>query len=203
MQIIPQYNDLKPYLEADEIIDINSKEIIELSSNISTYSKNEIEYIKNAYEFVRDKISHSADIQGKVVTCKASDVLRTGEGICFAKSHLLAAILRCHLIPTGFCYQRLILDDNTEPQIILHGLNAVYIESLGKWIRLDARGNKVGVNAQFSLEREKLAFPVRTEKGEEDIPIIYANPDKNVLAALTKNKDLSVLWANLPTTLSV
>ena len=204
MQIIPQYNDLNPYLESNDIIDFGydiSREITELSYDITTYSENVIDYIKNAYEYVRDRISHSSDINGKVVTCRASDVLNAGEGICFAKSHLLAAILRCNLIPTGFCYQRLILDDESAPYLILHGLNAVYIEEYDKWIRLDARGNKKGVNAQFSLNEEQLAYPIRTEKGEEDIPIIFAEPDKNVIFALKESKNFVTLWANLPTML--
>lgn len=41
-------------------------------------------------------------------------------GICFAKSHLLAALLRCKSIPAGFCYQKLILDDETAPVLIYH-----------------------------------------------------------------------------------
>ena len=45
------------------------------------------------------------------------------EGICYAKSHLLAAILRANLFPTGFCYQRLVLDDKTDSRFVLHGLN--------------------------------------------------------------------------------
>ncbi len=55
------------------------------------------------------QIGCSADINGKVVTCKASEVLRYKEGICNAKAHLLATILRANGIPSGFCYQRLIL----------------------------------------------------------------------------------------------
>lgn len=204
MKLQPQFNDLSPYLQANNIIDFGyeiSREVTELSYDITTYSENEMDYIKNAYEYVRDKISHSADMNGKIVTCSASEVLLAKEGICFAKSHLLASILRCNLIPTGFCYQRLILDDESAPYLILHGLNAVYIEQLKKWIRLDARGNKPGVDAQFSFEQEKLAFPVRVEKGEEDIPIIFASPDKNVIEALTNKKSLKDLWANLPTIL--
>jgi hypothetical protein len=93
------------------------------------------------------------------------------------------------------------LNDDTAPYHILHGLNAVYIKSLNQWIRLDVRGNKPGVCAEFSLKDEKLAFPVRTEKGEEDIPIIFASPDKNVIAALTNNTSLTSLWADLPRSL--
>lgn len=202
----PQFENLEYYLETSEVIDFGyqiSREVTDVSFEITTYSTDEIDYIKNAYQFVRDNIFHSADIHGQVVTCKASEVLLLKEGTCFAKSHLLAAILRCNLIPTGFCYQRLIQDDEINPYYILHGLNAVYIEKLSKWIRLDARGNKHGINAQFSLEQEELAFPVRVEKGEEDIPVIFARPDKNVIEALTNNENLEMLLSNLPARLSV
>ena len=130
-----QFSDLARYLEANEIIDFecrDSCEITNLALEIKANSEDEISYIKNAFEYVRDSISHSADIQGNIVTCKASEVLRTKEGICYAKSHLLAALLRCNQIPTGFCYQRLILDDETAPYLIIHGLNAVYIEKFDK-----------------------------------------------------------------------
>ena len=80
-----------------------------------------------AYEYVRDMISHSADISADTVTCSASEVLKAGHGICFAKSHLLAAILRSKSVPAGFCYQKLILDDETAPVLIYHGLNGVYL----------------------------------------------------------------------------
>ncbi|GHU82989.1 transglutaminase [Clostridia bacterium] len=203
--LTPQFDDAKCYLESSAIVDFgheNSREIAELSFEIAAHSKDEIAFVQNAYEYVRDHIAHSADINGQQVTCKASEVLRAREGICFAKSHLLAAILRCNSIPTGLCYQRLLLDDLTAPYLILHGLNAVYIEKINRWIRVDARGNKPGVDAQFSLDREKLAFPVREEKGEEDIPIIFARPDKNVLSALTNSKSVTDLWDNLPRELS-
>jgi len=204
----PQFNDMGRYLEATDILNFNYPNVMEpnntqsqvadLSYDITTYSKDEIDFVKNAFEYVRDEISHSADIGGKVVTCTASQVMVAKEGICFAKSHLLAAILRANLFPTGFCYQRLILDDETANYHILHGLNAVYISTIDKWVRLDARGNKPGVNAQFSLEDEQLAFPVRADKGEDDIPIIFAEPDKNVIRALSDNRTLESLWANLP-----
>lgn len=121
----------------------------------------ELEFIKAAYEFVRDNISHSADIGEDTITCAASEVLKARHGICFAKSHLLAALLRAKSVPAGFCYQKLILDDEAAPVLIYHGLNGAYIKEHKKWIRLDARGNKVGVDAQFSLETERLAFACR------------------------------------------
>jgi transglutaminase-like putative cysteine protease len=192
----PQFDDIKLYLEPSEAIDFFSPEIAALTEIIVAYSTDEIDFAKNAYEYVRDKISHSGDIGGDAVTFTASEVLRARHGVCYAKSHLLAAVLRCEKIPTGLCYQKLVLDDDEFPQIILHGLNAVFLN--GKWSRLDARGNKPGVNAQFSLDEEKLAFPIRPEKGEEDIPIIFAAPDRNIFLALSQNKTIKDLWLNLP-----
>ena len=183
------------------MIDYNNEAITQIADSLYQNAESEIEYIKAAYEFVRDKVSHSADINEDIITCSASEVLKAGHGICFAKSHLLAALLRCKSIPTGFCYQKLILDDETAPVLIYHGLNGVYIKECNKWIRLDARGNKEGVNAQFSTDEEQLAFPVRAKKGEEDGFVVYHNPDKKILEKLRNNKTRTELWDDLPTEL--
>lgn len=194
-------NNIDEYLREDSVIDYGDEIITKLADALYREADNDVEYIKKAYEFVRDNVSHSADINEDVLTCSASEVLKERHGICFAKSHLLAALLRCKCIPTGFCYQKLILDDETAPVLIYHGLNGVYISEYEKWIRLDARGNKEGVNAQFSLDEEHLAFPIRTEKGEEDGFIIYPNPDRKVLERLRKYKTRTELWGDLPTNL--
>ena len=99
--------------------------------------------------------SLSWDIQSSRVTCKASDVLYYKEGICYAKANLLAALLRSQGIPTGFCYQRLMLFDTPDKGYCIHALNAVYLASINRWIRLDARGNKPGVKAEFSILHEQ------------------------------------------------
>ncbi|MCI8409501.1 MAG: transglutaminase domain-containing protein, partial [Lachnospiraceae bacterium] len=145
-----------------------------------------------------DNISHSADINEDIITCAASEVLKAGHGICFAKSHLLAALLRCKSVPAGFCYQKIIIDDEITPVLVYHGLNGVYIKDYKKWIRLDARGNKTGVNAQFSIETEHLAFPIRPNRGEVDSFIVYPDPDIKILERLRKNKTRTELWDNLP-----
>ncbi len=201
MDIILYSNQLDEYLKHDSVIDYDNKSIIELADVLFKKADNELDFIRKAYEFVRDNISHSADINEDVITCAASEVLKAGHGICFAKSHLLAALLRCKSVPAGFCYQKLILDDETSPVLIYHGLNGVYIKEYKKWIRLDARGNKIGVNAQFSIDTEQLAFPIRSEMGEVDSFVIYPNPDIAVLEKLRKSKTRTELWENLPTEL--
>lgn len=209
----PETDDMIPYLESSQIIDFHDdlirSELKKLDNRSSDWidskvSEDEVpEFIRNVYEYVRDRFPHSFDLfnaGGKVsqVSCTASDVIRNGHGICYAKSHLLAAILRYSGIPAGFCYQTLTLSDEN-PKLILHAVNAAYISPMKKWIRLDARGNKEGVNAQFSVNEEKLAFPVRTELGESDGTVIYARPSNNVISVLKNSKTLTELLYNLPT----
>lgn len=201
MNIILYSNKMDEYLKHDSVIDYDNKAIMELADTLFKKADNELDFIRKAYEFVRDNISHSADINADIITYAASEVLKAGHGICFAKSHLLAALLRSKAIPAGFCYQKLILDDETAPVLIYHGLNGVYIKDYKKWIRLDARGNKTGVNAQFSIETEQLAFPIRLEMGEVDCFVVYPDPDIEILEKLKKSKTRTELWKNLPTEL--
>nr|WP_269749949.1 transglutaminase family protein [Polyangium fumosum] len=82
--------------------------------------------------------------QAGPLTCTASEVLRHRTGFCYAKSHLLAALLRANGLPAGFCYQRLAHGSG----YCLHGFNAVELPGIG-WYRIDARGNKPGIDAAF------------------------------------------------------
>lgn len=159
-------------------------------------------YIKKAYEFVRDEVSHSWDIQSKIITKTASEALKEKEGICYSKCNLLAALLRAEGIPAGFCYQRLILGDTIDTGYCIHALNAVYIKSEDRWIRLDARGNKEGVQADFSLKKEKLAFPANSIRGEIDYPVIYTKPHKKTMDVLSQYEDCLDMYLHyLPTEL--
>lgn len=194
MQLSCESTNLEDYLLELNQVDFSSPLIMEKAEELFHLGQTHIEKAKIAYEFVRDKIPHSWDIQGKRVTCKASDVLTFQEGICYAKSNLLAALLRSQGIPTGFCYQRLTLFDTPDQGYCIHALNAVYLKSLNKWVRLDARGNKVGVNAQFLLEGEQLAFPVREELEEKDYPIIYVKPNRKTMEVLEKSTDVLQLY---------
>lgn len=129
------------------------------------------------------------------VTCRASDVLLHGTGYCYAKSHLLAALLRANGIPSGLCYQRLSVSSNGPPYC-LHGLNAVWLKQHG-WYRIDARGNKPGIDARFSPPPEKLVFPI-SDHDEEDFPEIWAEPLMAVTRALTIHETVEQVAPNLP-----
>ena len=199
MKLIPEVNNLKEYLAPSQVIDYNIENIQNIAKKLAANIENDdIHLAKTVYEYVRDEISHSFDINSDTVTCNASDVLKYKQGICYAKSHLLAAILRYLGIPTGLCYQKLIVDDTDKPWFSLHGLNAIYLKSLNKWIRVDARGNKEGVAAEFSIDTEMLAFPVREELGERDYPTIYAKANRNVIKSLKSSNNREDLIKNLP-----
>jgi transglutaminase-like putative cysteine protease len=189
MQLIPESSDLTDYLKELDAVDYSHPLIQKKVDEIFGNELSEIEKVKVAFEFVRDKVSHSWDIQSKRVTCKASEVLKYQEGICYAKSNLLAALLRSVGIPTGFCYQRLMIFDAPEEGYSLHTLNGVFLKSLNRWIRLDARGNKPEVQAEFSVNEEILAFPNREEFDEKDYPIIFTNPNKKTITTLEANTD--------------
>ncbi len=200
--IVLYSKEIDQYLEKDDVINYENEAIVQLADTLFQQANNEVEFIKLAYEYVRDNISHSADINEDRITCTASEVLKAGHGICFAKSHLLAALLRCKSIPTGFCYQKLNLADKTAPVLVYHGLNGVYLKEHNRWIRLDARGNKNGIDAQFSVEKEQLAYAIRTEMGEEDGYVVYPKPDIKILGKLRENKTRTELWDNLPAELA-
>lgn len=199
MEFILESDHINDYLQESKEVDYSNPIIQRKADELFTVNQTDIEKIQNAFEFVRDEVSHSWDIQDKLVTCHASEVLSFKKGICYAKSNLLAALLRSQGIPTGFCYQRLMLFDTPEKGYSLHALNAVFIKSLNKWIRLDARGNKKGVDAQFSTGKERLAFSVKPELDEIDYPIIFVEPNRTTIEVLRKyNNALEMYLKCLP-----
>ena len=183
------------YLKASEIIDWQRPEILQLAQELATGKNNITAIAKACFEWVRDEIRHSCDYQINPVTCRASDVLKYGTGYCYAKSHLLAALLRANSIPAGFCYQRLSLDEDGAPYC-LHGLNAVFLPEIG-WYRIDARGNKEKVNAQFTPPQEQLAFSLIFAE-EFDCKKVFDAPLPIVISALRTYSTWEELLQNLP-----
>ena len=111
---------------------------------------------------------------------------------------MLAALLRANGIPSGISYQYLKRADEDESEgYIIHALNTVFISELNKWIRLDARGNKENVHAEFSLEGERLAFPIRSHLGEIDYRDNNTDLDERLIHILQESRSiLEVSFAN-------
>ena len=188
--------DLEKFLQIDKYVDYDSALIRDKAAELFSPVMSAVEKGRIAYEFVRDEIPHSFDCAAEAVTAKASDVLRYRTGICHAKANLLAALLRSQGIPTGFCYQRLTLLDDDSMGYCLHGYNAVWQDE--RWIYLDARGNKPGVNARFSTEKPMLAFPVREEYDEYFIKGIFASPDPACMQMLERAKSVRDVMQTIP-----
>jgi len=181
--MIPE--NLKKYLRPTDIIDWNHDAVLEKARSLSVDARDVEATAGRCFHWVRDEIKHSYDFQLSPVTCSASEVLKVKTGYCFAKSHLLAALLRANGLPAGLCYQRLSRDDNGPP-FVLHGLVAVHLPKHG-WYRIDPRGNRPGIEARFTPPFEQIAYRPRFF-GEMDLPEIWPDPLPIVIEALRSHK---------------
>ncbi|WP_077191904.1 transglutaminase-like domain-containing protein [Streptomyces lydicus] len=192
MELIQNTSDLAAYLAADDAIDHEHPVVRRIVATLSADAPDAYAYAEAAFTFVRDAIPHSVDSGDPRVTWRASDVLETRTGICYAKSHALVALLRARGIPAALCYQKF---------EAVHGLIALKLPGRERWVRQDARGGEAGAGAQFRLDREQLAFAVRPEFNEVDYPVLFAEPHPAVLQCLRDAVDRPRLAQLLPTAL--
>lgn len=185
---------MKEFLRSTNTIESASDEIIALASSLAMRGDS-VGTAKACFEWVRDNIAHSFDANAEQVTCAATAVLRERTGICYAKTHLLAALLRANDIPAGFGYQRLALDENAT-QFCLHGFNYVYLEKFG-WYAIDPRGNRDQIVTVFDPPTVSLAFTTALP-GEKTYEEIFPDPLPAVIESLTMNSSVEKLRAALP-----
>ena len=185
------------FLAADDVVQADHPAVVALARDLRARADDDEDLARRAFVWVRDEVGHSYDVRDPRVTLRAADVLEHRVGLCYAKAHLLAAVLRAEGVPTALCYQRLSDDQGGH---VLHGLVAVHLR--GAWHRQDPRGNKPGVDAQFSLDEERLAFPVDPALGEVDYPTLHAAPARCVVDTLAGADDVLALYDDgLPTAL--
>jgi transglutaminase-like putative cysteine protease len=196
-----QSGNLEDYLASDTVVDWREPAVLQKARELGSAVTDQVERARVLFEWVRDEIPHSKDIDSELVTCSASEVLRQSTGICYAKSHLLAALLRANGIPAGFCYQ-VLRRDAPDVGLVLHGLNGVYLSSLDRWIRVDPRGNVGGINAQFGVDTEQLAFPMDRSAGEFIYDTIFSSPAQVVVETLRRHRSRSAMWPHLPSGLA-
>jgi hypothetical protein len=103
--------------------------------------------------------------------------------------------MRANRIPAGCCCQRLSCDD-AGTRHCLHGLNAILLPDVG-WYRVDARGNRCDIDAQFAPPDEPLAFRPAAP-GEADLPEIWPAPLPVVVQALSSFATAEAPGENLP-----
>ena len=193
-----EVEDKNAYLAASEYMDWKHPLIQAKAAELFRDDMSEVEKIKAAFTFVRDKIPHTGDIGGHDIAHNEVEALEQGHAVCYVKSMLLAALLRSQGIAAGLCYQRLARANDH----IIHALNGIYLRDMQKWVRVDARGNLPGKEAEFYIDapdKEQLVFHVRAEMDEVDYPTIYAEPPKATTIVLEENTDCAeVLKCKLP-----
>jgi transglutaminase-like putative cysteine protease len=198
---VPETDELGRYLEDTITIDWQTPAIMHRAKGLLSDCESPADRVRALFDFVRDAIDHSIDVPAETATCRASEVLSEGTGLCYAKSHLLSAFLRYAGFPAGFCYARL-TSGNGDGRYTLHGFNAVWWVEAGDWIFLDARGDKEGVGSECRFEAPwSLAYAPDVNLGESLLPFIYKRPAKRIIDLLERAPDFAAVLRNLPDTI--
>lgn len=201
----PESDDLGRYLEDTITIDWQAPEIMTLCSDLLAGQETQEARVTVLFDYVRDEITHSIDVSAEIATCSASQVLNEGTGLCYSKSHLLAALLRVAGYPTGFCYARLVNSagqPDSSDRMTLHGFNAVWWKPAESWVFLDARGNREGLSTEARFESPwSLAYAPNPDLDEAFLPFIYRRPGKRVIDLLERAPGFAAVCRNLPDSL--
>ncbi len=185
---IIQPGSITPYLACSHLIACTHPAIRTRARELVQGAHDESEQITNLYRYVRDEIAHSVDIGQTKLIWKPAQIILSGHALCFGKSLLLTALCRVIGIPAGLCYQRIKKEDGA---YVLHGLTGIWFEEDERWIRLDARGNKPGIDAAFNPHgEEQIAYPIIHDPGEWMDPHIYAEPWDSVIHLLESSADV-------------
>ena len=188
--------DFEPFLACDTVIDWRHPQILSLADRLRHEASNRTDQIASTFRWVRDSIQHSLDFHRDEVTCQASEVLHVGTGFCYAKAHLLAALLRAQEIPVGFCYQRLSLSgDGPLPFAFMVSTLFLSMSTAGTAWMLEETA--MDCQSAFTPPQENLPFQPRLP-GEADLPEIWPAPLVPVVEALRRCSSVAELAQRLP-----
>jgi transglutaminase-like putative cysteine protease len=149
------------------------------------------------FTWVRDRVAHSSDANRTEVPCSASEVVQQLHGLCFAKSHLLVALLRASCIPSGLGYQKL-RRDGPDSKFVLHGFVYFLDDKSQRFVPVDPRGNNARVSTSFSINAPALAFQSKAAWGEQTYDTVFAHPLEAVVEVLTSSVTLEEALRRLP-----
>lgn len=186
---------MREYLASTAIVDWENPNVLALARELAGDEKDPVAVARRCFLWVRDEVKHSGDCRLDDVTCSASETLSHKSGLCYAKSHLLAALLRANGIPTGFGYQRVKADPEGKT-FRLHGFNVIHLPGIG-WYRADPRGDREGVHTTFDPPTESLAFDPQLP-GEETFPSNWPEPLPVVVNAIKESHSGLHLAAHMP-----
>ncbi len=187
---------LNAYLTAGVAIDCHHPAIQAQAAALRREGMTPVAHAARLFHWVRDSVAHSCDSAASTVPWRASEVLQQGHGLCYAKSHLLAALLRAAGHPAGLDYQRLATERG---RFFLHGLVTVWLPGYG-WRRLDARGGYP--LPAFAVESDALLYPA-SGPGEVTYGVNLVEPDPALLRVLQGGESLAEVLAALPSALTM
>lgn len=188
-----QPSDVAPYTADSEVIDWRHPAVVKQAQQLRDGAADgEFGVVRRCFEWVSNRIPHSIDCKADSVPCTASEVLLEGHGLCYAKSHLFAALLRANGIPAGFDYQRL-ADERWGH--VLHGLNTVFLRGHG-WLQLDPRGVPESVT-RLPAPQEQRVFTT-SAPGELNYRLNLPSPLPEVVRVLQRGQSLAEVVPKLP-----
>ena len=186
------------YLVESAYVNYNNPNVQREISSLLTNCKSSTEYLTKAFLFVRDHISHSVDKAEKtIISRSASDALKNKHGLCFAKAHLLCALLRAVKIPCALSYQTII-----SPSIrFIHGLCAYLDTNTHSWVHIDPV-NKNDKFEAFKAGHEWLYYRPSKKLTIINHPELYTDTHPAIKHYLEKHSTLSDALEELPESLS-
>ena len=194
----PESEDLGRYLEDTITIDWQTPAVMVASRRLLEGVVAAEDRLRVLFDFVRDEVRDSLGLKDPPITCSASQVLREQTGLSFAKSHLLAGLLRCAGFPVGFCYVRLI-DGERPDRFVLRGFNGVYWRPIDGWIYLDALEGGVEARTEVRFRPPwSLSRAPDPNAGEGFLPFVYRRPGKRIIDLLDRAPDFDAIRRNLP-----
>lgn len=196
-----EIRDRQAYLKDEPYLDFTGPSIATKARELFSGLSRDAEKIKAVCDYAATT-PHSFEIASKHVSKTAAEVMEYGEGVCYAKAMLAAALLRRAGVPTGYVAQRLRMGDALDGPFFLHALNAAYLPPpYNAWALFDCGGNTISPRARFDPQAPLdavLAFAVRPECGETTYPVIHANLPRPMLDALHRAATGKELFDNLP-----
>ncbi|WP_417595069.1 transglutaminase-like domain-containing protein [Oceanospirillum sp.] len=182
---------MNPFLRSTQIVNWDHPEVLALASYLSKQSEAPQVFIAKTFDWVCDHIEDTEVCQKAADILRASDVLVQKRGCCFAKSHLLAALLRANGISAGFAYQA-VENERGKPSYRLHGLNTVYLPRSG-WCDLDTMGHWQNIEKYSGPPDIRLSYPDAMR-----IKGVWPNPLSCVVSAFSDNLPIPTLYCNSP-----
>ena len=102
----PSTGRVNPYLMPDAVIEAQTPAVVGLARDLRQFSADDDEFVRRAHDWVSEVIAWPVDVGERRVPITAMEVLFTGIGCTFGRSHLLAAVLRAGGVPAALCYTR-------------------------------------------------------------------------------------------------